>query len=81
MKGILGGGTRKIVLDLAGIRMMDSSGLGELVAARKAATAVGAAIRLLHVGGEVLRILDLARVSSAFEVFSNETAAVASFRP
>ena len=81
VKSVLVGGTRKMILNLAGIQMTDSSGIGELTAAQKAGTAVGATIKLLNVGAEVRRVLDLARVASAFEVFSNETAAVASFRP
>jgi anti-sigma B factor antagonist len=77
---LLGRGVTKILLNLQGLDMMDSSGLGELTQAEKAARSRGAALKLARVTDSVRRTLSLARLTSAFETFDSETDALASFR-
>jgi anti-sigma B factor antagonist len=79
-QNLLDRGVRRIVLNLAGIDMMDSSGLGELVRAQKATQAVGGRLTLLNVGAEVRQVLEVARLLGGFETYANETTAVASYR-
>ena len=79
-QALLDRGVRSLVLNLAGIQMMDSSGLGELVAAKKAIQAAGGRLTLLHVGAEIRRVLEAAKLLGAFEVYPDEASAVASFR-
>ena len=81
VRSLLDGGVRSIILNLAGIQLMDSSGLGELVSAKRAAQAVGGGIRLLNVGAGVRRVMEMARLLGEFEIHNSETKAVASFRP
>ena len=80
ISGLIDAGTSTIVLDLSGLDMMDSSGLGELVRVKREAKAVGGEIVLLNLGGEVRRVLDLARATSGFAIYDDEIDAVSSFR-
>ena len=80
VKGLLDGGVRQFLINMAGLQMMDSSGLGELVMAEKTAKAVGAQIKLLNVGSNVKRVFELANLIGVFETFDDEIDAVNSFR-
>jgi anti-sigma B factor antagonist len=80
VQGLLDRGVTQILLDLAGIDMMDSSGLGELVQAGKAAQSKGSALKLMRVTDRVQRTLELARMASTFDTFDDEIDALASFR-
>ena len=73
-------GVSKILINMDGVDLMDSSGLGELVRAGKLAASKGATIKLLNIGRDVRRTLEAAGFLRLFETFDNETTAVASFR-
>lgn len=80
VRGLIDGGVRSILLNMEGIDMMDSSGVGELTSAQKTSQSAGGTIKLLNVGSGVRRVLEMANILSLFEVFDNEPTAVASFR-
>ena len=73
-------GHRKILLNLGGVKMMDSSGLGELVRAKSIADEVGATIKLVHVQDKVQKVLDMTRLIGVFEDYNDEIDAIASYR-
>lgn len=73
-------GTKKILLNLQGVKTMDSSGLGELVRSKATATSAEATIKLLHVEDKVEQVLEMTRLIGVFETFNDEIDAVASFR-
>lgn len=72
-------GWRKILLNLARIKRMDSAGVGELVASWKLANEFGASVKLLRPGDRVKHTLHLSQILPLLEVFEDETQAVASF--
>ena len=76
---LLADGRRKIVLNLADVPAIDSSGVGELVASKKVADGVGAKLKLLETRGRVLHVLDAMLLLPIFECFDDETTALASF--
>jgi len=76
---LLGEGWKKIVLNLAGVHRMDSSGVGELVAGWKLADEFGAAIKLLRPGDRVKSTLHLSQILPLVEVFEDEAEAVRHF--
>ena len=76
---LLADGKRKIVLNLAGVPAIDSSGVGELVASKKVAEGVGAKLRLLVAPGRAQHVLDAMLLLPVFESFDDEAAALASF--
>jgi hypothetical protein len=57
-----------------------SFGLGELVAAYTAAVRRGGALKLLHVGDRVAKLLTVARLDQLLESHSDKRTAIASFR-
>jgi anti-sigma B factor antagonist len=72
-------GQLRIVLDLAGVPYVDSSGLGELIAAYSAAKKRGGALKLLNVTKRLEDLLILTRLLTVFECFDTEPEAIASF--
>lgn len=80
VESLLKEGRKKILINLKGVKMMDSSGLGELVQARTKAEAAGSSIKLLHVEDKVQSVLEMTRLIGVFETFDDETEAIASFR-
>ncbi len=77
--GVLGEGKLKILIDLAGVTTMDSSGIGELVSAYTTVSNRGGALKLLHLPPKVRDILPITQLITVFEVFDDEDEAVASF--
>lgn len=80
IKDLLDSGKTKILLNLKGVRTMDSSGLGELVRTREVAEAHKATIKLLHVQDKVQQVLEMTRLIGVFDDFNDEVDAIASFR-
>ena len=74
-------GNRQIVLNLADVRYIDSSGLGELVACYLTAERHGSTIKLANLDGRTKDVLVLTRLLSLFESHPSEDAAVLSFSP
>jgi len=77
---IIQGGASKVLLDLKGVKKMDSSGLGELIAAHNSVTAVGGVIKLMNLPPKLHGILGITQIVSVFDVFDDEREALASFR-
>ncbi len=75
----LDSGARKLVINLQGVKMMDSSGLGELVRSKATAARAGASIKLLHVEDKVQEILEMTRLIGVFDTFDEEVDAITSF--
>lgn len=76
---LLARGEDRILLNMRQVRSMDSSGLGELVAGKTAASARGSEIKLLHLGGKVRRVVSMTQLIGIFETFDDEIEAIASF--
>ena len=76
VKGLLGEGKRKIVLDLQNVTMIDSSGLGAMVTAHSSAKAAGATLRLCNLGTRTNELLQMTRLLTVFEVSGSEAEAV-----
>jgi anti-sigma B factor antagonist len=66
-------------LNMAEVYYIDSSGLGELVAAYTAATRRGGKLKLMKLTQRVQDVVQLTKVYRIFEVFSDEATAVRSF--
>lgn len=72
-------GSRRIVFNLEGVKRLDSSALGELVAAHTAVTKAGGEMKLLHLGKRGYDLLVISKLHTVFEVYENEDDAIASF--
>lgn len=72
-------GKRKIVFNMADVPYMDSSGLGELIAAHMTAKNRGGRLKLMKLSPRVKDLVQLTKVHRVFEVFPDEESAVRSF--
>jgi anti-sigma B factor antagonist len=72
-------GHRKILLNLADVDYIDSSGIGELVSAYTAVRTAAGEMKLLQLTRRVHDILQITRLFTVFDVQSDEDAAVRSF--
>jgi anti-sigma B factor antagonist len=72
-------GDRKLIVNLARVNYMDSSGLGELVAGYIAMQRVSGHIKLLHINNRVNNLLVVTKLLTVFETFDSESAAISSF--
>jgi anti-sigma B factor antagonist len=79
LKSLIAEGKKKIVLNMANIAYIDSSGLGTLVAAHLSAKTHGVSLRLCHLDRKFQEVLQLTKLATVFQVCSTEPAAVASF--
>jgi len=76
---LLTGGERKILIGMAGVSALDSSGVGELAAARNAATSAGAEIRLAQLSPRVGSVLKTTLLIGVFEIFDSLEEGLSSF--
>jgi len=79
VKGLLAEGKKKLVLDMKNVSMIDSSGLGALVAAHTSARSQGATLKLCNLGSKFQEILQVTKLVTVFDAYPTETAAIASF--
>jgi anti-sigma B factor antagonist len=80
IRGLLDSGHRKILLNLADVDYIDSSGIGELVSAYTAVRTASGEMKLLQLTRRVHDILQITRLFTVFDVQSDEDSAVRSFR-
>lgn len=79
---LLDQGSRRLVLDLAAVEFIDSSGLGALVAALKRLKQLDARgdIRLAHVQPSVVAVLEIIRLHRVFPPFASVGDAMRNFQ-
>ena len=75
----LDAGKMKILLNMSEVHYIDSSGLGELIAAHTTARHRGGRLKLMKLTPRVQDLVQLTKVHRVFEVFPDEDSAVKSF--
>ena len=65
---------------MAGVKSIDSSGLGILVASHVSAKTQGASVRLCNLGEKFHEIMQITKRLTVFDVYDTEAAAVSSFQ-
>jgi len=76
IKDLLHNGVKNIVLNLAEVGYIDSSGVGELVSSYTTVAKEGGQLKLLNLTNKVQEILAITRLLTVFQVYENEQAAV-----
>ena len=79
VRKLLAEGKKKIVLNLAEVNYIDSSGLGELVSAYTAVKNAGGELKLLNLTSKVRDLLVITKLVTVFDVKDDEASAVSSF--
>lgn len=77
LKTIAGGSDA--LLNLSGVSYIDSAGMGQLVDCYSQAMAAGLKVKLLNPHKRVDSLLHITKLNSTFEIFADETTALASF--
>jgi anti-sigma B factor antagonist len=72
-------GKKNILLNLAGVTYVDSSGVGQLVGALTTARNQSGDIKLLKPSVHVLDLLKTTKLDGVFDIHEDETAAIQSF--
>ncbi|MGA3159568.1 MAG: STAS domain-containing protein [Terracidiphilus sp.] len=80
IRGLIGNGKKKILLNLGDVNYIDSSGLGELVSAFTTAKNQQAEVKLLNLTRKVHDLLQLTKLVTVFDIKDNEASAIASFK-
>ena len=80
VRDILKGDGKKIILNLADVNYIDSSGIGELVSTYTTVANSGGQLKLLNLTKKIQELLAITKLLTVFQVFENEQVALASFR-
>ncbi len=79
VRELIENGQKKILLNLAGVKFVDSSGAGQLAAALASARNHGAALKLLKPGFQVRTLLKITQLDTLLEVLDSEESAIHAF--
>ena len=71
---------KQIVLNLAGVNYIDSSGLGTLVSLYTSSKSAGSSIKLANLTQRVGDLLQVTKLLTIFDVYDSEQKALDSFR-
>jgi anti-sigma B factor antagonist len=80
IRGLISKGQKNILLNMADVNYIDSSGLGELVSAFTTAKNQQADVKLLNLTKKVHDLLQLTKLYTVFDIKDDEAGAIASFK-
>ncbi len=79
VRSVLQQGDRKVLLNLSGVAYIDSAGLGELVNAFNTVKKEGGALKLVGVTKKLKDLLVITKLSTVFDAYDTEVAALQSY--
>ena len=79
LRGLADSNEKNIIINLANVTTIDSSGLGELVAGFASLERSGGTMKLLNLQQRITELMTITKLFTVFDVFENEADAVASF--
>ena len=79
VKSLIDAGNKKLILNMNNVTLIDSCGLGMLVAAHTSAKSRGASMRLCDLGTKFHELLQITKLLTIFEVSNTEADAIRSF--
>jgi len=80
IRRLLEEGKKKILLNLAGVGYIDSSGIGELVSSYTAIGAKGGQLKLLKLTQKLQDLLAITKLLTVFDVYDSEADALNSYK-
>jgi anti-sigma B factor antagonist len=81
VSSVTAGGSKNIILNLAHVDYIDSTGLGALVMCATTQRKAGGALKLLHLNRRNIELLVMTKLATVFDLFTDEQDAVNSFFP
>lgn len=79
IRDLLSKGHKQMLLNLADVTYIDSSGIGELVSGFTAVSNQGGQLKLLNLTKKVHDLLQITKLLTVFDVHEDEAKAIASF--
>lgn len=76
---VMNAGASKVLINMAGVSTIDSSGIGELVSAYTTATNRGAKLKLMNLPAKVSDILTITQLITVFDVYDSEAEGIKAF--
>ena len=73
-------GKTKVLLNLAGVKYIDSTGIGELIASYATLTRQGGQLKLLKLTDRIQNLLVITKLLTVFDSFEDEAGALRSFQ-
>jgi anti-sigma B factor antagonist len=80
IRGLNDDGKKKILLNLAGVKNIDSSGIGELIANYTTIRREGGQLKLLNLTEKIQNLLVITKLLTVFDSYDNEAEALSSFQ-
>ena len=80
IRGLNEGGKKKILLNLGGVKNIDSSGIGELIANYTTVSRDGGQLKLLNLTDKIQNLLVITKLLTVFDSYDNEAEALNSFK-
>jgi anti-sigma B factor antagonist len=77
--GAVSRGARRVLLDLSGVKYIDSTRLGELIAAHVSVARQGGTLRLVRTPPRIVELLEMVGLAGVFE--GDDTAGAAARKP
>ena len=79
IRNLADSGKKKVLLNLAGVKYMDSSGVGELIANYTTISRQGGQLKLLNLTDRIQNLLVITKLLTVFDSYDNEAEALKSF--
>jgi anti-sigma B factor antagonist len=73
-------GKKNVLLNLAGVKYMDSTGVGELIANYTTIKRQGGQLKLLNLTDRIQNLLVITKLLTVFDAYDNEAEALKSFQ-
>ncbi len=80
LKGLFNKPDTKLVLNLEGIRFIDSSGFGVFLSIMKTANNNHGQFKICNLGKEVMELFKLLQLHNVFELYDNQKECIESFK-
>jgi anti-sigma B factor antagonist len=80
VRRLLEEGKKRILLNLAGVSYIDSSGIGELVSSYTASNKEAGQLKLLNLTQKIKDLLTITKLLTVFDVYESEAEALNSFK-
>ena len=80
IRSLIDGGKKKILLNLGGVKNIDSSGIGELIANYTTISRDGGQLKLLNLTDKIQNLLVITKLLTVFDSYDNETDALNGFK-
>ena len=79
LDNLLAQGKKNIVVDLSGITILNSSGMGILISGYSKVNNNGGALKLANITNKIQGLLSITKLNSIFEIYNSTDEAVKSF--